>query len=205
MLVGSGDWMGSFILEPVFIHGFEKLGRKWESCLRNDDGVDATSGTQRGLTNLGLVFVYPLFDHGRGKRAATIEASAQIALFNLLSMTAGKAVGNVQIDEGFRIHSIPPIVEVRRWPVSRPDDTQLKVQISSYAPNHSGDGQLPAPPWVGHPQLSSLEERRRIILLARISLTSRCRGIGSDLPFFGLWSMLCLPPWRSKIQPDSSN
>ena len=101
--------MGSFILKPVFVHGFEKLCRKWESCLRTDDRVDATSRTQRGLTDLGLVFVYPLFDHGRGKRAATIEASAQIALFNLLSMAAGKAVGNVQIDEGFRIHNIPPI------------------------------------------------------------------------------------------------
>jgi len=36
-------------------------------------------------------------------------------------------------------------------------------------------------------QLSSFDARRRMILLARISLISRCRGTGSELPVRGLW------------------
>jgi hypothetical protein len=35
-----------------------------------------------------------------------------------------------------------------------------------------------------------------MILLAKCSLTSRCRGIGCDIPVIGLEYQSCFAPWR---------
>jgi len=70
-------------LEPMIVHLFEKLTFDGVSRYRADDRVDATFGTE-----CRVVIIRPIFDLTRRKDLETIEAPANIALFERFAMIA---------------------------------------------------------------------------------------------------------------------
>src|SRR3954469_9343715 len=70
-------------LQPMIVHLLEKLTFDGVSRYRADDRIDATFGAK-----CGVAVVSPMFELARRKDLQTIEASADIALFERFSMVA---------------------------------------------------------------------------------------------------------------------